>query len=462
MREMRGYSIFYRLIVCAVAAAFLLSPRLVLSETKAYPDQNKLYYDDTHRWILYYEDDDGDDYHDPGESYYQGPDTTEKWRKDMSCWMASACNILEKEGHDHPYKDYLKDGGAPSPNTTPWGDAYTAPGGGNAMTFDDGGWQHYLFAHVDVAYEGPIITDEEFGTWSQHPVIWCCDPLFSGDPVGVTYWRGTPAKGSKPGWDDRKALDAYHAITVWDIECGTPDVGTLLISDSDDRINGSDEVVFMCDGLDFQIWEDETFIGHVNYAVALKSEVPVVLAIFQATGGQGFITLDWTTASEINCHRWEICRSDVEEGEYAKIGELPGHGSTEAENTYQWIDRRVRPDETYFYKLKQVDFDGSEWWSQIVSATAGAAVPETYALHQNYPNPFNPTTEITYAIPRGEHVALKIYNIKGAEVATLFDGDQSPGSHTMSWNADDLGSGVYFCRLQAGEFGKTIKMILLR
>lgn len=189
---------------------------------------------------------------------------------------------------------------------------------------------------------------------------------------------------------------------------------------------------------------------------------PVVLASFTAIGDQGYITLNWTTASEINCHTWEVHRCDREDGEYSRIGELPGHGSTETEHTYRWIDRQVSPEVTYYYKLKQVDFDGSESWSSVVSAAASAAVPKTYALHQNYPNPFNPATDISYAIPKDGHVTLKVYNVLGAEVATLVDEDQLANFYSVSWNADGLASGVYFCTLKAGEFEKTIKMTFLK
>ena len=190
--------------------------------------------------------------------------------------------------------------------------------------------------------------------------------------------------------------------------------------------------------------------------------VPVVLASFEAIGDQGCIILDWVTASELNCHRWEIHRGDREDGQYDKIGELPGHGSTETTHTYRWVDRNVTHEVTYYYKLKQIDLDGSSTWTSIVSAAASAAVPTDFVLRQNYPNPFNPATNISYAVPRDVHVTVKIYNVQGAEVATLVDADQTTSFYTISWNAEDLASGVYFCTLQAGEFEKTIKMTFVK
>ncbi len=97
-----------------------------------------------------------------------------------------------------------------------------------------------------------------------------------------------------------------------------------------------------------------------------------------------------------------------------------------------------------------------------VELVYSAALPEAYRLYQNYPNPFNPATEISYAIPRDVYVSVKIYNVQGGEVATLVSAEQQAGFYTASWNAGGLASGVYFCRLQAGEFEKAIKMAFVK
>jgi len=101
-------------------------------------------------------------------------------------------------------------------------------------------------------------------------------------------------------------------------------------------------------------------------------------------------------------------------------------------------------------------------------------VPSGYSLAQNYPNPFNPTTSIRYTLSSGEgrtedggrttpaHVCLRIYNVVGQEVATLVDGEQEAGYYTVTWNASDVASGVYFYRLTAGEFTATRRMVLMK
>jgi C1A family cysteine protease len=95
------------------------------------------------------------------------------------------------------------------------------------------------------------------------------------------------------------------------------------------------------------------------------------------------------------------------------------------------------------------------------------SVPVDYALWQNYPNPFNPETTIGYALAQEGPVRLSIFNVTGQEVITLVDGHQTAGFHNTTWAGVDargnhVSSGLYFCRLQAGEFAETKKMVLLR
>ena len=81
-------------------------------------------------------------------------------------------------------------------------------------------------------------------------------------------------------------------------------------------------------------------------------------------------------------------------------------------------------------------------------------LPAVYALEQNYPNPFNPTTQIKYALPRTSSVTLRVYNVLGQEVATLLNGEQPAGYHSVAWDGrnnrgEAIGSGLYFYRIEA-------------
>jgi len=89
-------------------------------------------------------------------------------------------------------------------------------------------------------------------------------------------------------------------------------------------------------------------------------------------------------------------------------------------------------------------------------------VPLTYELRQNYPNPFNPTTIIRYQLPLQSYVTLKVFDILGRDVATLVNEVKQPGTYSVQWHASGVASGVYFCRLQAGQFSAMKKMVLMR
>jgi hypothetical protein len=89
-------------------------------------------------------------------------------------------------------------------------------------------------------------------------------------------------------------------------------------------------------------------------------------------------------------------------------------------------------------------------------------LPSKFSLEQNYPNPFNPRTIINYELPITNDVDLSIYNLTGQKVATLVNESQRAGRHQVEWDASGFASGVYYCRIEAGEFVEVKKMVLLR
>lgn len=93
---------------------------------------------------------------------------------------------------------------------------------------------------------------------------------------------------------------------------------------------------------------------------------------------------------------------------------------------------------------------------------ASGSVPGEYSLMQNYPNPFNPETTIAYSIPEASHVKLKIYDVLGHEIAVQVNGYKTAGNHSEIFSAHNLPSGIYFCRLEAGDYSSVKKMILLK
>lgn len=100
--------------------------------------------------------------------------------------------------------------------------------------------------------------------------------------------------------------------------------------------------------------------------------------------------------------------------------------------------------------------------SNSVESDGDGIVPVKFSLEQNYPNPFNPETMITYSISKPLHVTLSVYNVVGQKVAELVNEFQSASSYHVTFDAKDLSSGVYFYRLEAGDYIKTLKMMLVR
>jgi hypothetical protein len=99
---------------------------------------------------------------------------------------------------------------------------------------------------------------------------------------------------------------------------------------------------------------------------------------------------------------------------------------------------------------------------QVVIDDQKPQVPGQFALIQNYPNPFNPTTTITFSLLEPQFVTLNVYDLLGREVQTLVNENKPAGIHTVDFDASELTSGIYFYHLQAGDFSKTNKMILLK
>jgi hypothetical protein len=89
-------------------------------------------------------------------------------------------------------------------------------------------------------------------------------------------------------------------------------------------------------------------------------------------------------------------------------------------------------------------------------------IPEKYSLEQNYPNPFNPSTNINFALPKQGFVKLVVYDITGRVVNTLLNEDKKAGTYSILFNAENLASGVYYYKIESGDFQSTRKMLLIK
>jgi len=125
------------------------------------------------------------------------------------------------------------------------------------------------------------------------------------------------------------------------------------------------------------------------------------------------------------------------------------------------IDSSYFPFEVTAKELAKV---GADSWVLTGSFLEGdlADVPSEFALLNNYPNPFNASTVIDYQLPVSSTVKLEVYNLLGSKVATLVNGEQEAGYRSVTWDASEVSSGVYFYKLTAGDYTETKRMMLVK
>jgi hypothetical protein len=176
--------------------------------------------------------------------------------------------------------------------------------------------------------------------------------------------------------------------------------------------------------------------------------LPVELSNWTASVNGNNVNLNWKTATEINNYGFKIQRKDsLANSEWQSIGFVQGSGNSSSPKQYSFIDRSNLKPGNYFYRLVQVDNDGSIKYSNSIKINI--VLPHKYNLFQNYPNPFNPTTTISYTLPYNSQIKLIIYNILGQKVTKLVDQIQNAGHHNIVWNANNLSSGIYIYVLSA-------------
>jgi N-acetylneuraminic acid mutarotase len=252
------------------------------------------------------------------------------------------------------------------------------------------------------------------------------------------------------------SVEVYDPITdTWETKPNMP-ISTAWVTGAviNDKIYVFGKMALGWGGGSPDTWEyDPAFI------------VPVELSSFTASANGKNITLNWSTATETNNYGFEIERSR-EEKEFYTIGFVNGKGTTTQNQSYTFTDNSLNSGK-YYYRLKQIDYDGSYEYSDVVEVEWRSF--DSYLLEQNYPNPFNPTTKIGFGIRENSNVRLSVFNSIGEEVAVLVNGEMESGFHEVEFNAANLPSGIYFYQLkftpgggQAGSFTQTKKLILMK
>ncbi|MBU0690806.1 T9SS type A sorting domain-containing protein [bacterium] len=205
-------------------------------------------------------------------------------------------------------------------------------------------------------------------------------------------------------------------------------------------------------------------LGETEDYVKEDIQLAIELIGFDAVSQNGKIVLAWNTASETDNDHFELNRRPVG-GNWQNVGvQIEGAGNSSSTNAYSYVDEAVTVNNTYQYQLISVDIRGLRTVAAETEALviAGVAVVEEYKLYANFPNPFNPSTTITFDLKDATNVQLVVFDVLGREIASLVNGYQAAGRHTINFEAGALPSGVYFYRLETPQFTDMKKMMLLK
>jgi hypothetical protein len=208
---------------------------------------------------------------------------------------------------------------------------------------------------------------------------------------------------------------------------------------------------------------------HGSHAFAMEQPAWVQGAVVSGEGGSGGpLRLSWNASPEGDVVKYAVYAG-------AAGGFAPGAGSfvgfVDSPDTVLALGTVPAPATTY-YRVNAVDADGyaGGYSVEAMLSPATAVDPRVVyedRLHPNVPNPFNPATEIRFDLARASEVTLAVFDVSGRVVRRLVHAPYPRGQHTVRWNGrDDRGApvsaGVYFCRLEAGRFSATRKMVLLK
>ena len=186
--------------------------------------------------------------------------------------------------------------------------------------------------------------------------------------------------------------------------------------------------------------------------------LPVELNAFSASTSVKGVELRWTTATEKNNSGFDVQRSN-DNASWSNLKFIQGAGTSNSPKEYYYLDNNVTT-QKYYYRLKQIDNDGTVKYLKTVEASVEA--PNRYELFQNYPNPFNPTTRISFSILKAGSVTLSIYNAMGQKVRAYSNQYSDAGVYEIEVNAAQLPSGTYFYKLETGDFSQVKKMTIVK
>jgi hypothetical protein len=208
---------------------------------------------------------------------------------------------------------------------------------------------------------------------------------------------------------------------------------------------------------DYAIQKDGWYVDNIKISV-YNGIIPVELVSFSSSIINNTICLNWITATELNNSGFDVEKS-TDNVNWNNIGFVKGNGTSTEVHNYNFADETPFVGTSY-YRLKQVDFDGTSEYSNTIEVVYG--VVSDFALEQNYPNPFNPITNISYSIKDAGLVNIKVFDLLGQQVAELVNEEKEAGYYSITFDASKLPSGIYLYTINSRSFIQTRKMLLMK
>ncbi|MCR4437668.1 MAG: SdrD B-like domain-containing protein [bacterium] len=300
-------------------------------------------------------------------------------------------------------------------------------------------------------YEMPYVS----GTWGAVQIT------VRGAPRQTAYVDGWIDWNLDGDWDD----EYEHVV---DVAVPIPNVYVVEFWVPEGAPAGDTWARFRVYERDYDSYVGFAELGEVEDYFLLDGQVAVEMHVLKAIAYEDRVKIQWVTQSETENLGFYLTRAVTKDGPYERITAslIPGAGTTQVMQSYQYVDRSVAPGQTYYFKVVDVDLKGNVGEHGPVAATV-PRVPERFELEQNFPNPFNPETKIGFRVPAEGRVQVKVYNLMGRLVRTLVDGAMTSGRHEVLWDGtDDYGvvmpTGTYLCVMEAEGMRMTKKMVFAR
>lgn len=356
-------------------------------------------------------------------------------------------------------------------------------GGGNTYIphmYDDLRPQGYLYTNFRIAHEGKTQTNPGHasvlsGTWQQIANDGSQRPT---KPTIFEYFRKELSSSFTDnyivGGKSKLGILSYSSDPDYGINYGASRI-CADISDNAIFNNLIDVMTNYSPKLMLVSFADTDRQGHTgvwnNYANALTNADSLVYQLWQhiLSGSYGYTPAN-TTLFVTNDHG----RHDDAHGGFTNHGDdcngcehimlfaIGRNVSPGVENSDLHYQTDIAPTVGDLLSFDTPQAIGTSLYEGGNPLPVEVSMPLGFMLFQNYPNPFNPLTTFSYSIPQNEFVTLKVYDVLSNEIATLVNEEKPVGTYELTWYAENLPSGVYFYRIQAGSFAETKKMVFMK